>query len=131
MNEKDLDFFLIPHTVFGSEEWKEVESREFEVGPEALLNEILDKRLWSNAEITWVLRRLVYFYGKKDILLQKAPPERLLQNMVDVLRVFFLIFDQLDPDLDDNVRSYVCSKLADSTWGITGGTREYLARIKD
>ncbi len=125
----DQDIFGIPSTVLGQEDWKELERRENTVGPEQLLTEILDKRLWNNAEIAWVLKRMVYFYGKKDSVLKKTPMDRMFMNMVDVLRTFFLLLDQQDPELDDNIRAYISSKLADSTWGINQRTREYLERI--
>ena len=95
-----------------------------------MLSKIIDKRLWTNAEIAWVLRRLIYFYGKKDTYLKEAPIDRIFANMVGILRVFYLLFDQLDPDIDDNMRTYVCSKLGDATWGINSRTREYLYKIK-
>ncbi len=128
--ESFQEMFGIPSTVLGKEDWKVLEKREYAVGPEQLLAEILEKRLWSNAEITWVIKRMVYFYGKKDPLLKKTPVDRMFTNMVDVLRVFFLIFDQEDPELDDNIRAYISSKLADSTWGINQGTRGYLEKMK-
>lgn len=125
----DQEIFGIPFTILGKSEWKDLEKRADLIGPEQMLNEILDKRLWSNAEITWVLKQMVYYYGKKDSLLKKIPVERMFMNMVDVLRTFFLILDQEDPELDDNVRAYISSKLADSTWGINQRTRGYLEKI--
>ncbi|MGS0764668.1 hypothetical protein [Syntrophomonas curvata] len=124
------NFFGIPSTVFGSQEWMELEKNEFELGPEQLLQAITSKKTWSNQEILWVLKRLIYYYGKKDALLKKAPPERLMLNMVDVLRAFYVIFDISDPELDENLRSYVCTKLTDAAWGISSPTREYLYKIK-
>lgn len=124
------NIFGIPSTVFGSKEWNDIEKREYELGPEQLLDEILKQKTWSNVEILWVLKRLIYFYGKKDALLKKAPPERLMTNMMDVLRAFYIVFDIGDPELDENLRSYVCTKLADATWGIGSSTREYLYKIK-
>lgn len=124
------EMFGIPSTVVGKAEWQELLKREDTLGPDQVLADILEKRLWSNVEIAWVLRKMVYFYGKKDALLKKVPIDRMFMNMVDVLRTFFLIFDQEDPELDDNIRAYVSSKLADSTWGINQGTREYLQKIK-
>jgi len=126
----DQDLFGITSTVLGTVEWRELEKKEDLLGYEKVLADILEKRLWSNVEIIWVLKRLVYFYGKKDSLLKKMPVNRMFDNMVDVLRAFFLIFDQQDPDLDDNMRAYICSKLADSTWGINQHTREYLLKVK-
>ena len=110
-------------------EWKELEKREGEIGPDNLLSEIIDKKLYSNAEIMWVLKRMVFFYGKKDSLLKITPPERLLLNMNDILRAFYILFDQQSPELDDNIRSYICSRLTDATWGISTRTREYLYKI--
>lgn len=124
------NIFGIPATVFGSKEWNDLEKKEYELGPEQLLEEIIKQKTWSNVEILWVLKRLIYFYGKKDALLKKAPPERLMTNMMDVLRAFYIVFDIGDPDLDENLRSYVCTKLADATWGIGASTREYLFKIK-
>lgn len=126
----DQDLFGISTTVLGSDEWRELEKKEDLLGPEQVLTEILEKRIWSNVEIIWILKRMVYFYGKKDSLLKKMPADRMFTNMVDVLRAFFLVFDQQDPDLDDNMRAYVSSKLADSTWGINQHTREYLHKVK-
>ncbi|HBQ85238.1 MAG TPA: hypothetical protein DD811_01955 [Syntrophomonas sp.] len=72
---------------------------------------------------------MIFYYGKKDELLQRTPTDRLFNNMVDVLRSFFLVFDRLDPNLDDNIRSYICSKMTDATWGMTSRTREYLHKF--
>ena len=105
------NIFVMPGSIMDSKEWKELETRENELGSEKILEEIIDKRIWSNAEIIWILRKMVYFYGKKDDLLKIAPPERLLTNMTDLLRVLFILYDTLAPELDDNLRSYVCSKL--------------------
>lgn len=125
----EQEMFGIPSTVLGTAEWEELVRKEDTFGPDQLLAEILDKRLWSNAEIEWVLKRMVYFYGKKDSLLKKAPIDRLFLNMGDILRCFFLIFDLEDPDLDDNMRAYISNKIADSTWGINQHTREYLEKF--
>ncbi|NLM88725.1 MAG: hypothetical protein GX176_08120 [Syntrophomonadaceae bacterium] len=124
------EYFGIDNTIFTSAEWDQLQKTENEIGPDALLSKIIDKRLWTNAEIAWVLRRLIYFYGKKDTYLKEAPIDRIFANMVGILRVFYLLFDQLDPDIDDNMRTYVCSKLGDATWGINSRTREYLYKIK-
>jgi hypothetical protein len=126
----ETNIFGLPSTVFGSKEWNDLEKKEYELGPEQLLEEIIKKKSWSNVEILWVLKRLIYFYGKKDALLKKAPPERLMTNMMDVLRAFYIVFDIGDPELDENLRSYVCTKLVDATWGIGSSTREYLFKIK-
>lgn len=132
MNQNDINELLnIPETVFGSKEWQELEQMEYKIGPENLLKKITEKKLWSNAEILWVLKRMIYCYGKKDAILKKTPVDRLFNNVVDILRAFYLVFDKVDPDLDDNIRSYICAKITDSTWGISTNTRDYLYKIKD
>ncbi len=113
-------------TLFDSKEWREICNRENYIGPEALLEEILDKRVWSNVEILWVVKRMLFYYGAKDSVLKKAPPERLLLNMAAVLRVLYMLLDYTNPDLDDNIRAYISSKLTDATWGINERTRQYL-----
>lgn len=134
MEENDLnkmhEYFGLEKTIFTSAAWNELQKVENEIGPDALLSRIIDQRLWTNAEIAWVLRRLIYYYGKKDTYLKEAPVERLFTSMVDVLRAFFLLFDHLDPDIDDNMRTYICNKLGDSTWGVNSRTREYLYKMK-
>ena len=120
--------YIMPGSIMDSKEWKELENKEFELGSDKVLDEIIDKRIWNNAEIIWMLRRMVYYYGKKDHLLKAAPPERLLTNMTDILRALFILYDTFDPELDDNLRSYVCSKLTDATWGISSRTRIYLEK---
>lgn len=119
----------LPSTVLESSEWKDLEAKEYAIGPDNLLTEIINKKLLSNAEIMWVLRRMVYFYGMKDNLLKVTPVERLLTNMNDILRAFYILFDQQRPDLDDNLRSYISTKITDATWGINARTREYLYKI--
>lgn len=123
------DYLLLPPSVIGTNEWNAIEQRENTIGPDSLLNEIIDKKTWSNAEIVWVLKRMIFYYGKKDELLQRAPIDRIFNNMVDVLRVFFLLFDRFDPPIDENMRSYICAKMTDATWGITDRTRQYLHKI--
>ena len=113
-------------TLFDSKEWREICNRENYIGPEALLEEILDKRVWNNVEMLWVVKRMLFYYGAKDSILKKAPPERLLRNMAAVLRVLYMLIDYTNPELDDNIRSYISSKLTDATWGINQGTRQYL-----
>jgi hypothetical protein len=110
-------------------EWKDLETREYQLGPDLLLAEIMEKKLFSNAEIMWVLKRMVFLYGGNDALLKVAPPERLLMNMNDVLRAFYLVFDQQSPELDDNIRSYISARLTNATWGVSSRTREYLYKI--
>ncbi|MEN6349029.1 MAG: hypothetical protein ABFD08_06490 [Syntrophomonas sp.] len=131
MSENFEAMFGIPSTIIGSKEWKDIEERENRLGPDQLLGEIIDQKLWTNAEIMWVIRRMIFFYGKKDSLLKSSPADRLFTNILDVLKAFFIIFDINDPELDNNMRSYVCSKLADSTWGINPRTREYLYKLKN
>lgn len=130
MEKETAEYLLLPSSVMGTEDWKEIERRENTIGPDNLLNEIVDKKTWSNAEIVWVLKRMIFYYGKKDELLRKAPTERLFNNMVDVLRAFFLVFDRFDPNIDENMRSYICAKMTDATWGMTPRTREYLYKIE-
>lgn len=125
------DVLFLPPTIIGSAEWKELEEKEFHYGPEQVLDEILDKRIWSNAEILWVIKRMIFFYGKKDALLKNMPLDRLFTNFVDVLRAFFLVLDGCDPDLDENMRIYISQKLADATWGIPASTRDYLRKYAD
>ncbi|MCX5780109.1 MAG: hypothetical protein NTV45_04690 [Firmicutes bacterium] len=115
--------------VTDSSEWKDLETREYQLGPDQLLAEIMEKKLFSNAEIMWILRRMVFLYGGNDALLKVAPPERLLMNMNDILRAFYLVFDQQSPELDDNIRSYISARLTNATWGVSARTREYLYKI--
>ncbi|HWP96198.1 MAG TPA: hypothetical protein VN426_05060 [Syntrophomonadaceae bacterium] len=129
--EEILGMFVLPRTVVGSEEWELLEKKENSIGTEALFEEIISKKLWSNAEISWVLKRLVYHFGKKDSLIKKAPPERLASSMSVILRAFYLVFDLSDPLMEDNTRSYICSKLVDATWGINQRTRTYLEKIAE
>lgn len=119
----------LPCTITETSAWKDIETRENDIGPDNLLAEIMDKKLFSNAEIMWVLRRMVFFYGKKDSLLKIAPPERLLMNMNNILRAFYILFDLQSPEMDDNIRSYISTRLTDATWGISTRTREYLYKI--
>lgn len=126
---ENLDILGLPSTIVGSKEWKELENREFTIGPDALLDELLEKRKWTNVEIAWVLKRMIFFYGKNDSLLLKAPSERIFLNLVDVLRSFYLLIDLTNPEIDDNMRSYLTSKLADATWGISSRTRDYLHKF--
>ncbi len=126
---EDLDIFDIPSTIVGSREWQELINRENEFGSDSLLDELLEKRNWSNAEITWVLKRIMFFYGKKDTLLTKVPIERIFLNLTNILRTYYLLIDYTDPDLDDNMRSYISSKLTEATWGITSRTRDYINKF--
>ena len=124
------EVFAFSSSVKESQEWKALELKEYSVGADALLEEIIEKRVWSNAELMWVIKRLIYFYGSKDSLLKKAPKERLFLNLVNVLRAFYLIIDEIDPKIDDNMRSYICSKLTDATWGVNTRTRDYLNKLE-
>ncbi len=116
-------------TILESQEWQEMLEREKEVGPEALLEEILEQRNWTNSEILWTIRRLIYYYALHDQVLKQAPVERIFDNFVSILRGFYMIFDQANPQLDDNIRSYISAKIIDATWGINAGTRNYLSKI--
>jgi hypothetical protein len=119
----------MPCSITETSAWKDLETREYQVGPDQLLEEIMEKRLFSNAEIMWILKRMVFLYGGKDALLKVTPPERLLMNMNDILRAFYLVFDQQSPELDNNIRSYISARLTDATWGVSARTREYLYKI--
>lgn len=130
MEDVDVSALFLPKTVFGSPEWVEIENRENSMGPEKLLDEIIDKKMWSNVEIAWVLKRMVYFYGNKKSIIKNVPTERMMMNMNDILRVFYVLFDQLDPEIDDNMRSYISTKLADATWGVNTRTQEYLHKLE-
>ena len=125
----ETDIYGLPYTITDSSAWKELEQQEYSLGPDNLFKEILEKRTWTNVEIMWVLKRMIYFYGGKDSLLKKTPTDRLFNNMNDVLRVFYILLDRLDPDIDENMRSYISTKLADATWGISASTREYLHKF--
>ncbi|MDO4539641.1 MAG: hypothetical protein Q4B48_00875 [Syntrophomonadaceae bacterium] len=129
--EAEKGIFYIHPTIMNSEEWKAMEEREFQHGPEALLDELLAQSRWSNAEMAWVIRRMVYYYGRKDELLKKVPPERMMANMSAILRCLFLLLDYTNSDLDDNIRGYLTAKLVDASWGINTRTREYLVKFKE
>jgi hypothetical protein len=129
LTDQSEHIFFLPKTIFGSVEWKKMEEREYAKGPDALLDELLQQKTWTNIEILWVIKRMIYFYGRKDDVLNKAPAKRLMINMNDVLRVFYLVWDKVDPELDDNMRSYITNKLSDATWGINQRTREYLYKM--
>ncbi len=130
-HDKVLEMFGLPETVVGSKEWQEIEKLEFSIGPEALLEKIIDQKQWTNVELVWVIKRLVYYYGRKDELLKFVPVERIFTNITDILRAFLLIIDITAPDIDDNMRSYISTKMADATWGINERTRVYLEKIKN
>jgi len=125
--EKDL--LGIPISIIDTDEYKDLEKREFSIGADQLMDEILAKRLFTNAEIMWVVRRMVYLYGRRDALLKVTPPERLLMNMNNLLRAFYILFDLESPEMDDNIRSYISARLTDATWGSSKRTREYLYKI--
>ena len=116
-------------TILESREWQEIMEREKESGPEALLEEILEQRKWTNSELLWTIRRMIYYYALHDQVLKQAPIERIFDNFVSVMRGFYMIFDQANPQLDDNIRSYISAKITDATWGINAGTRCYLSKI--
>lgn len=118
-------------TILESLEWKEITDRENEIGPEALLEEIMEKRAWNNAEMLWTMRRLIFYYALHDRVLKRAPIDKLFDNFVDVLRATYMLVDQSNPDLDINIRTYISTKLADATWGISPRTRFYLEKKPD
>ncbi|MGE5416907.1 MAG: hypothetical protein ACM3UZ_09120 [Acidobacteriota bacterium] len=118
-------------TILESIEWYELQMHEKEVGPEELLEEILEKRLWNNAEILWVTRRLIFHYALHDKVLKKAPMDKVFDNFVSFMKGIFMIIDQSNLELDDNLNSYIATKLRDATWGINSGTRYYLEKKKD
>lgn len=128
---KESHIFFVPDTIFGSVAWKDMEEREYRNGPDALMDELLEQKTWSNVEILWVLKRMIYYYGRKDDIIKNAPSKRLMINMNDVLRVFYLLLDKIDPELDDNTRSYITTKLADATWGVNQRTRAYLYKMDE
>ena len=88
--------------IFDTPEWNDICKRENQIGPEAVLEEILDKRLWTNAEIMWVVRRLLFYYGSRDKVLQKVrwkdllntanPPGALLAHRLHLPRTWMIIF---------------------------------------
>ena len=131
MKERDLAEELIglDNTVFGSQAWRDIENLEYTLGPEALLDQIVQKDEWSNAEMLWVIKRMVYYYGKKDKPLKGIPTDRMFLNMVDILRCLYLLLDHANPDLDSNMRKYLSVKLGDSTWGLNSRTRSYLYKL--
>lgn len=133
MTERNLveELLSIDNTVFGSQEWVDLEKKEFSMGPDSLLDEIIAQDKWSNAEMLWVIKKMVYHYGKKDQLIKNVPVERLFSNMVDILRTLYLLLDHFNPELDVNMRKYLSVKLGDSTWGLNSRTREYLYKIME
>lgn len=133
MKERDLmeELVSLDKTVFGSQAWKDIENLEYSLGPEALLEQVIQKDEWSNAEMLWVLKRMVYYYGKKDQPLKGIPIERMFINMVDILRCLYLLLDHVNPELDTNMRKYLSVKLGDATWGVNSRTRNYLYKIME
>ncbi|MGE5371852.1 MAG: hypothetical protein ACM3QZ_07700 [Solirubrobacterales bacterium] len=119
------------NTILESAEWVELTRQENERGPEAVLDEVLEKRNWDNAEMLWVLRRLIFYYATYDGTLKKASKERLFDNFVSLMKGIYMLLDQANPDLDDNIRTYITTKLHDATWGIGQGTRHYLERMEE
>ncbi|NLO22655.1 MAG: hypothetical protein GX119_11795 [Syntrophomonadaceae bacterium] len=116
-------------TVFGSQAWKDIENLEYSLGSEALLDQILQKDEWSNVEMLWVIKCMVYYYGKKDKPLKGIPVDRMFLNMVDILRCLYLLLDYANPELDSNMRKYLSVKLGDATWGLNSRTRSYLYKL--
>lgn len=133
MKEENLaeDLFSLGHSIFEGPEWAEMEKREFSSGPDALLEELIQQHEWSNAEMMWVLKYMMYHYGRKDSLLKNIPADRLFMNLMDILRVMYILIDHTNPELDLNMRRYLTVKLADATWGLNEHTRNYLLKIQN
>jgi len=131
LEERNLaeELFLLGSTVYESEEWENIEKREYSMGADNLLDEIILKDEWSNAEMMWVLKKMIYHYGKKDKLLKLIPDDRMFLNIVDILRILYILLDQFNPELDINMRRYLSVKMTDSTWGLNSRTRGYLYKI--
>lgn len=120
---------IIPSSITESIEWKKLVLREEEIGIEKLLSEILDKKLFSNAEMIWIFKKMIYAYGKKDPELLKIPSERIFLNFIEILKSFYLFLDSSNPNVDNNTRSYLSAKITNATWGINKETRKYLKKI--
>lgn len=118
------------NTVLESREWQEMMEREKEVGPEALLEEIIDKRTWTNCEMLWTIKRMIYYYALHDQALKNAPTERIFDNFVSIMRGFYMVLDQTNPPLDDNIRTYLSTRIIDATWGVNSRTRSYLSKVR-
>lgn len=119
----------LPRTVEESQEYRRLLEHEDSIGTDKLMAEILEKKVWKNEEMIWMLRRLIYWYGRSDALLKKTPVDRLFANMCDILRAFHVFLDRENPDIDENTRSYMSAKLGDAMWGITDNTRIYLEKL--
>jgi len=115
-------------TVFESSEYRDLLEREEGVGAATVMQELLEQTALSNAQIMWILKHMLYYYGSKDTTLLTAPPARLLENMGNLLRVSYLLIDSLDPSLDDNTRLYISNKVKQATWGLSDDIRQYLNR---
>lgn len=109
--------------------WKEIRDQENLIGPEALLETLLDKKVLSEVEMLWMVRNMMSYYGKEDALLKKAPVRRLLMNTNELLRIIFLLLDRPQGELEINMCSYLSAKLQQATWGINQNTRRYLEKI--
>ena len=129
-NNEILAALGIPITLVGGSDWNKLEKLEYAAGEVELMDKIIEQKLWSNAEMAWILKKMLYYYGRQDPILKKAPTDRIFMNIADLLRCFFLLLDSANPDLDDNMRSYISSKLADATWGINNRTRKYLNKME-
>lgn len=113
-------------TVFESSEFRGLLEREQGIGAEKVLEELLNQTVLSNAQLMWILKHMLFYYGSKDKTLLVAPPERLLENMGHLLRITYMIIDSLDPSLDENIRLYISTKLKQATWGLSPDIRQYL-----
>ncbi|MGE5380715.1 MAG: hypothetical protein ACM3NT_06560 [Methylocystaceae bacterium] len=116
----------LPLTVFESSEFRALLEREEGVGAQKVMDELLSQTVLSNAQLMWLLKHMLFYYGSKDKTLAAAPPERLLENMGHLLRITYMIIDSLDPRLDENIRLYISTKLKQATWGLSPDIRQYL-----
>lgn len=127
---ENIERLVMQATVFEGHEYRELLNREEGIGAEQLFQELLEADILSNAQMMWLLKNMLYYYGGKDATLLKAPPERLLENMGNILRISYMLVDSLDPALDDNTRLYISTKLKQATWGLSPDIRQYLRKKK-
>lgn len=119
---------MIGMTLFESPDYRNILAREDEIGADQLFEELIQESILTNPQMMWLLKYMLYHYGGKDKALLAAPPERLLENMGNLLRVNYLLIDSLNPELDENTRLYISTKLKQSTWGLSTNIRQYLNR---
>lgn len=119
---------IIGMTVFESPEYRSILAREEEIGADQLFEEMMQESMLTNPQLMWLSKYMLYYYGSKDKALLAAPPERLLENMGNLLRINYLLVDHLNPQLDENTRLYISTKLKQATWGLSSNIRQYLNR---